>query len=278
MRIATWNVNSVRQRLPHLLDYLKEVGPDALCLQEIKCLDEQFPRLEIEDLGYNVETHGQKGFNGVAILAKRPFEVARGLPGDDADTQSRYIEAVIPTDGGAVRVASIYLPNGNPPDSEKYPYKLGFMERLIGHARKLMDYEEPLVLAGDFNVIPEPIDAARPELWTSDALFLPKTRAKFRELLALGFTDALRATTDAGGPLHVLGLSGGGLAEKQRHPHRSPAVVAAGRRPPPIGGDRQGGARARQSLGPYADPDRTGRMKPSAVRARKAPLMRRAAC
>ncbi len=198
MRIATWNVNSVRQRLPHLLDYLKEVGPDALCLQEIKCLDEQFPRLEIEDLGYNVETHGQKGFNGVAILAKRPFEVARGLPGDDADTQSRYIEAVIPTDGGAVRVASIYLPNGNPPDSEKYPYKLGFMERLIGHARKLMDYEEPLVLAGDFNVIPEPIDAARPELWTSDALFLPKTRAKYRELLALGFADALRATTDAG--------------------------------------------------------------------------------
>jgi exodeoxyribonuclease III len=106
---------------------------------------------------------------------------------------------VIPTDGGAVRLASIYLPNGNPPDTEKYPYKLGFMERLIRHARKLMDYEEPLVLAGDFNVIPEPVDAARPELWTSDALFLPRTRAKYRELLALGLTDALRATTDAGG-------------------------------------------------------------------------------
>ncbi len=199
MRIATWNVNSVRQRLPHLLDYLKEVAPDALCLQEIKCLDEQFPRMEIEDLGYNVETHGQKGFNGVAILAKRPFEVARGLPGDDADTQSRYIEAVIPTDSGAVRVASIYLPNGNPPDTEKYPYKLGFMDRLIRHAKRLMDYEEPLVLAGDFNVIPEPLDAARPEVWTGDALFLPQTRAKYRELLALGLTDALRATTDAGG-------------------------------------------------------------------------------
>jgi exodeoxyribonuclease-3 len=199
LRIATWNVNSVRQRITHLLDYLKEVGPDALCLQEIKCLDEQFARLEVEDLGYNVETHGQKGFNGVAILAKRPFEVARGLPGDDADTQSRYIEAVIPTDSGALRVASIYLPNGNPPDTEKYPYKLGFMDRLIRHAKKLMDYEEPLVLAGDFNVIPEPIDAARPEAWTSDALFLPQTRAKYRELLALGLTDALRATTDAGG-------------------------------------------------------------------------------
>ncbi len=199
MRIATWNVNSVRQRIGHLLDYLKEVGPDALCLQEIKCLDEQFPRLEVEDLGYNVETHGQKGFNGVAILAKRPFEVARGLPGDDADVQSRYIEAVIPTATGAVRLASIYLPNGNPPDSEKYPYKLGFMDRLIAHARKLLAYEEPLVLAGDFNVIPDARDAARPELWTGDALFLPQTREKYRELLALGFTDALRATTDAGG-------------------------------------------------------------------------------
>ena len=199
LRIATWNVNSVRQRISHLLAYLKEASPDALCLQEIKCLDEQFPRLEVEDLGYNVETHGQKGFNGVAILAKRPFEVARGLPGDDADTQSRYIEAVVPTDGGAVRVASIYLPNGNPPDTEKYPYKLGFMDRLIRHAKKLMEYEEPLILGGDFNVIPEPFDAARPELWTSDALFLPQTRAKYRELLALGLTDALRATTDAGG-------------------------------------------------------------------------------
>ena len=201
MRIATWNVNSVRQRIGHLCAYLKEVAPDALCLQEIKCLDEQFPRLEVEDLGYNVETHGQKGFNGVAILSKRPMEVARGLPGDDADVQSRYLEAVIPTEaGGAVRVASIYLPNGNPADSEKYPYKLGFMDRLIRHAKKLLAYEEPLVLAGDFNVIPEAIDAARPELWTGDALFLPQTREKYRELLALGFTDALRAVSDEKGP------------------------------------------------------------------------------
>ncbi|MGO9420601.1 exodeoxyribonuclease III [Roseiarcus sp.] len=199
MRIATWNVNSVRQRIGHLLDYLKEVAPDALCLQEIKCLDDQFPRMEVEELGYNVETHGQKGFNGVAILSKRPFEVARGLPGDDSDVQSRYIEAVIPTDKGVVRLASVYLPNGNPPDSDKYPYKLAFMDRLIRHARKLLEYEEPMVLAGDFNVIPEAKDAARPELWTGDALFLPQTREKFRELMALGLTDALRATTDAGG-------------------------------------------------------------------------------
>ncbi len=199
MRIATWNVNSVRQRIGHLLAYLKEVSPDVLCLQEIKCLDEQFPRMEVEELGYNIETHGQKGFNGVAILAKRPFEVARGLPGDDADVQSRYVEAVIPAGDGVVRVASVYLPNGNPPGSEKYPYKLAFMERLIAHAQKLIGYEEPLVLAGDFNVIPEPRDAARPEDWVSDALFLPDTRAKFRELMALGLIDALRTTTDASG-------------------------------------------------------------------------------
>ena len=199
MRIATWNVNSVRQRLPHLLDYLKEAQPDALCLQEIKCLDEAFPRAEVEALGYNVETHGQKTFNGVAILAKRPFEVARGLPGDEADVQSRYIEAVIPAENGVVRLACIYLPNGNPVATEKYPYKLGFMDRLIRHTRKLLDYEEPLVLAGDFNVIPEPRDAAHPEAWIGDALFLPETRARYRELLALGLTDALRAVTDAGG-------------------------------------------------------------------------------
>jgi exodeoxyribonuclease III len=199
LRIATWNVNSVRQRIGHLLAYLKEVSPDVLCLQEIKCLDEQFPRIEVEDLGFNIETHGQKGFNGVAILAKRPFEVARGLPGDDADVQSRYVEAVIPAGDGVVRVASVYLPNGNPPGSEKYPYKLAFMERLIAHAQKLIGYEEPLVLAGDFNVIPEPRDAARPEDWVSDALFLPETRSKFRELMALGLIDALRATTDASG-------------------------------------------------------------------------------
>lgn len=199
LRIATWNVNSVRQRLGQLVAYLKETSPDALCLQEIKCLNEQFPRLEIEELGYNVAVHGQKGFNGVAILAKRPFEMKPGLPGDPNDEQARYIEAELPTKRGALRLASIYLPNGNPVDSEKYPYKLAFMDRLIAHARKLLRHEEPLVLAGDFNVIPEPIDAARPEQWVNDALFAPETRAKFRELLALGFTDALRATTDAGG-------------------------------------------------------------------------------
>ena len=170
-----------------------------VCLQEIKCVDEAFPRVEIEDLGYNVASHGQKTFNGVAILSKHPMEVARGLPGDDGDAQARYIEAVIPTEGGAARVASVYLPNGNPAPGEKYAYKLAFMDRLIRHARHLLTYEEPLALAGDFNVIPEPRDAAHPELWAKDALFLPETRAKFRELLALGFADALRATSDEAG-------------------------------------------------------------------------------
>ena len=198
MRIATWNVNSVRQRTEHLLRYLKDVAPDVLCLQEIKCLDEAFPRLEIEAAGYNVATHGQKTFNGVAILSRHPMEVTRGLPGDDEDAHARYIEAVVEHENGIVRVASIYLPNGNPPDTEKYTNKLAFMERLIAHARRLLAFEEPLVLAGDYNVIPDPRDARDPAAWAGDALYLPQTRAKFRELLALGLTDALRATTDAG--------------------------------------------------------------------------------
>ena len=197
--IATWNVNSVRQRLGHLLDYLKEISPDALCLQEIKCLDEAFPRAEIEALGYNIALHGQKTFNGVAILCKRPFEVARGLPGDPNDEQARYIEGIIPTSKGVVRLASLYLPNGNPTGTEKYAYKLTFMDRLIRHARGLLAFEEPLVIAGDYNVIPEARDAAHPEQWTNDALFLPRSRAKFNELMALGFTDAVRATSDASG-------------------------------------------------------------------------------
>ncbi len=199
MRIATWNVNSVRQRLDHLLRYLKEQEPDVLCLQEIKCQDEAFPRAEIESAGYNAAVHGQKTFNGVAILSKRPVEVTRGLPGDDQDTQSRYIEAIVPAAKGIVRVASIYLPNGNPPATEKYTYKLAWMDRLTAYTRELLKLEEPLVLAGDYNVIPEAKDARDPAAWAGDALFLPETRAKFRTLVNLGLTDALRATTDADG-------------------------------------------------------------------------------
>src|ERR1700723_1327780 len=155
MRIATGNVNSVRQRSDPLLTWLKDCSPDIVCLQEIKCVDEAFPRLEIEALGYNVALHGQKGFNGVAILAKRPFEVATGLPGDPDDVQARYIEGVIPAARGVVRVASIYLPNGNPTGTDKYTYKLAFMDRLIRHARKLLTFEESLGLPGDYQVMPQ---------------------------------------------------------------------------------------------------------------------------
>jgi len=193
VKIATWNINGIKARLPVLLKWLKEANPDVCCLQEVKSVDENFPAGAIEDLGYNVITHGQKGFNGVAILSKRPVDdIRRGLPGDDSDVQARYLEAVIPYGDSIVRVASIYLPNGNPVDTDKYPYKLGWMDRLTDHAKKLLLLEEPLVLAGDYNIIPQVEDAKKPESWVNDALFLPQSRAKFRELVNLGFTDALR--------------------------------------------------------------------------------------
>ncbi|WP_264046676.1 exodeoxyribonuclease III [Methylobacterium flocculans] len=197
MRIATWNVNSIKQRVGHLVGFLDEAKPDVVCLQELKCQDDAFPRAEIEAVGYAVETLGQKAYNGVALLVRAPLamrEVRRGLPGDPEDEQARYLEALISGEGvSPVRVASIYLPNGNPVDSPKYPYKLAFLERLRLHAQGLREAEEALVLAGDYNVIPDPEDAADPEAWRADALFLPQSRAAFRALLAEGFTDALRA-------------------------------------------------------------------------------------
>jgi exodeoxyribonuclease III len=198
MKIVTWNINGVRARIENLCVWLKESDADIVCLQEIKSVDENFPRLEIEALGYHVETHGQKGFNGVAILSKvSPDEVTRGLPGDDADEQARFMEAVFSTEKGALRVCSIYLPNGNPPDDPvKYPYKLAWMARLEAFAKSRLALEEPLVLAGDYNVIPEPHDCYDPAAWAGDALFLPKTRQAFRRIENLGFTDALRASSD----------------------------------------------------------------------------------
>lgn len=200
VRIATWNVNSVRQRLDHLLAWLAAVAPDVVCLQEIKTVDDGFPRAEIEALGYNVAVHGQKGFNGVAILSRlRLDEMIRGLPGDEADLQSRYLEAVVSTPGAALRVVCLYLPNGNPAPGEKYDYKLAWMERLHRHVEGLLLLEERLVIAGDYNVIPEPEDARDPAAWRTDALFLPTTRAGFRRLLGLGLTDSLRAVSDEAG-------------------------------------------------------------------------------
>ncbi|MEO3998960.1 exodeoxyribonuclease III [Mesorhizobium sp. CAU 1732] len=200
MKIATWNINGVKARIENLVHWLKESQPDIACLQEIKSVDEGFPRLEIEALGYHVETHGQKGFNGVAILSKqKPDEINRGLPGDDEDEQARFIEGVFSTGTGVIRVVSLYLPNGNPVDEDrKFGYKLRWMARLERWAAERLALEEPLVLAGDYNVIPEAIDARHPEQWINDALFVPETRQAFRRLENLGLTDAIRATTDAG--------------------------------------------------------------------------------
>jgi len=195
MKLATWNINGIKARIDALTAWLEAARPDVVCLQETKSVDEGFPADAFADLGYQVAVHGQKAFNGVAILAKHPLEdVSRGLPGDKSDVQSRYIEAVVAGPAGVVRVASIYLPNGNPIGTEKFAYKLAWMRRLEAHARDRLALEEPLVLAGDFNVIPEPIDASNPAAWTEDALFQPESRTAFRRLLNIGLTDAIRAT------------------------------------------------------------------------------------
>jgi exodeoxyribonuclease-3 len=197
MRIASWNVNSIRQRMESLRAWLAERKPDIVCLQEIKCQDEAFPREPFEALGYNVAVHGQKTFNGVALLSRSPFdEVVPGLIGDKADVQARFLEAIVSTQTGVVRVVSLYLPNGNPAPGEKYDYKLNWMDRLIAFSRERLMLEEPLVLAGDYNVIPMAADARNPQAWVNDALFLPTTREKFRSLINLGLTDAIRAVSD----------------------------------------------------------------------------------
>ena len=194
MRITTWNINGIRARIDGALAYVREARPDVLCLQEIKTQDEGFPADAFADLGYNIATHGQKGFNGVALLALHPLEdVVRGLPGDNGDAQARYIEATVTEGPLSVRLASIYLPNGNPIASEKFAYKLAWMARLETHSRQLLATEMPVVLAGDFNVIPAAIDAKRPDAWRGDALFQPESRAAFHALGNLGYLDAVRA-------------------------------------------------------------------------------------
>ena len=198
MKIATWNINGVKARIDTVLEWLKEAQPDIACFQEIKSVDENFPREAIEELGYNIATHGQKSFNGVALLSKLPLEdIQRGLPGDDSDEQARYIEAGVSTDKGALRFGCLYLPNGNPLGTEKFPYKLGWMDRLIAYAEKRLTEETPFLLLGDYNVIPDPIDARNPDAWIDDALFQPESRRKFRTLANLGLTEAVRACTQA---------------------------------------------------------------------------------
>jgi len=194
VKIASFNINGIKARLPNLLKWLEETAPDVVLLQEIKSIDENFPREPIEDLGYNIETHGQKSFNGVAILSKHPIEdVTRGLPGDDDDEQARWIEATINT----VRVCGLYLPNGNPAPGPKFDYKLAWMERLYARAQDLLESEEIALMAGDYNIIPQPEDAARPDDWWGDALFRPESLAAYRKVLNLGFTDALRTLNAA---------------------------------------------------------------------------------
>jgi exodeoxyribonuclease III len=190
LKIAAWNVNSILARLPTALKVFEEVNADVWCLQEIKCEDPRFPRFEIEAMGYNVETYGQKSYNGVAILSKhRIEEFIRGVPGLEHE-HARYIEAVIAAPDGPYRVASIYAPNGNPIGTEKFQFKLQFMDALQAHLRELLSQEERFVIAGDYNVIPREVDCHDPRVWVNDALFQPETRAAYRALQNLGLADA----------------------------------------------------------------------------------------
>ena len=191
MKIATYNVNGVNGRLPVLLRWLAQSRPDIVCLQELKAPQEKFPQAAIRDAGYGAIWHGQKSWNGVAILSRGvdPLETGRGLPGDPEDAQSRYIEAAI--DG--IVVGCLYLPNGNPAPGPKFDYKLRWFERLIAHASGLLALEQPVVLAGDYNVMPTDLDVYAPERWVDDALFRPEVRDAFHRLTAQGWSDALRA-------------------------------------------------------------------------------------
>src|SRR5215210_2858259 len=190
MKIATYNVNGVRSRLSQLLEWLKREAPDVACLQELKAPDTQFPILDVRALGYEAIWHGQTSWNGVAILARgrKPEETRRGLPGDPDDTHSRYIETNI--DG--ILIGCLYLPNGNPAPGPKFDYKLAWFKRLTTYAKKLIVHDEPVILAGDYNVIPTELDAYKPEHWVKDALFFPESRAAYQKLLLQGWTDAIR--------------------------------------------------------------------------------------
>lgn len=190
MKVATYNVNGVNGRLPVLLRWLAESQPDVVCLQELKAPDEKFPEQAIKDAGYNAIWHGQKSWNGVAILARNMEikELRRGLPGDTDDLQSRYLEAMV----NNVVIGCLYLPNGNPAPGPKLEYKLAWFERLHKHAEQLLSFELPVILAGDFNVMPTELDVYKPERWVDDALFRPEVREAFHKLVGQGWTDALR--------------------------------------------------------------------------------------
>ncbi|MCF6304062.1 MAG: exodeoxyribonuclease III [Rhodobacteraceae bacterium] len=190
MKIASFNINGIKARLPRLLEWLEESKVDVALLQEIKSIDANFPRQEIEDLGYNIATHGQKSFNGVAILSKYPIEdLVCGLPGDAEDEQARWIEASI----NNVRICGLYLPNGNPVPGPKFDYKLAWMERMFSRAKDILKSEEIALMAGDYNIIPQPEDCHDPDVWWGDALYRPESLSAYRKILNLGFTEAFRA-------------------------------------------------------------------------------------
>ena len=199
MKLATFNINGIKARIDALPAWLAASTPDVVCLQEIKSVDDAFPREVFEALGYRVETHGQKGFNGVAILSKLALtDIRRGLPGDDSDEQARWIEAVV--DGARpVRICGLYLPNGNPAPGPKYDYKLAWMARMETRVRDLLASEAPFICLGDYNVIPQAMDAAKPENWVTDALYLPQSREAYRRMLNLGLTEAIRTRNAAPG-------------------------------------------------------------------------------
>ena len=196
MKIATWNINGIKARLEVAVTWAKEASADVVCLQEIKSVTEAFPAGPFEELGYNVAVHGQKGFNGVAILSKRPFDeiAVRGLPGDDSDQPTRATSRCACRATAASCASAISIcPTAIPIGTDKFAYKLAWMQRFAARTRELLTYEEPFLLLGDYNVIPEPIDAKNPEAWTGDALYQPETRAAYRALLNLGLTDVVRA-------------------------------------------------------------------------------------
>jgi exodeoxyribonuclease-3 len=217
MRIATWNINGLRARFETLAGWLRESAPDIAILQETKVPDELFPHEELGDLGYATHAHGQKGFNGVAMLSKVPLEdVEPGLPGDEEDPQARYLEATVVGTRGALRLCGLYLPNGNPAPGEKYDYKLSWMRRLRHRAEALLAEEMPFLMAGDYNVLPQDFDLARPEVMRGDALMLPETRAAWRRLVNLGLTEAFRAR-HPGQPGHYSYWDYQGAAYERNH-------------------------------------------------------------
>ena len=228
MIIATFNINGIKARMPALLDWLGERRPDVALLQEIKSQDDAFPSEPIEDLGYQVETHGQKGFNGVAICSRLPIEdVKRGLPGDPDDEQARWMEASVSGEKGAVSVCCLYLPNGNPAPGPKFDYKLAWMERMKRRAEALLELEEPLVMAGDYNVIQQPEDCWDETEWAEDALYMMETRTAFQR----NSQPWIHRRSERQGrfiwQLHVLGLPGRPMEAESRNSHRPHAAVAS---------------------------------------------------